>query len=65
MPAGVRMIDLYERKKVPTVAFDPKLPLWYTLSACVYIHFVVCERNDMAYVELIFVVVEHQVPKPD
>ena len=59
------MIDLYEREKVRTVAFDPKLPLWYTLSACVYIYFIVCERDDMAYVELIFVVVEHQVPKPD
>jgi hypothetical protein len=50
MPAGVRMIDLHEREKVRTVAFDPKLPLWYTLSACIYIHFIVCERDDMAYV---------------
>ena len=64
MPASVRMVDLHEWRKVRTVALDPKLSLWYTLSACVYIHFIVCERDDMAYVELIFVVVKHQVPKP-
>ena len=64
MPASVRMVDLHEWRKVRTVALDPKLPLWYALSACEYIHFIVCERDDMAYVELIFVVVEHQVPKP-
>ena len=65
MPASVRMINLHIWRKVRTIALDPKLSFWYTLSACVYIYFIVCERDDMAYVELIFVVVEHQVSEPE
>ena len=59
MPASVRMIDLHEWRKVRTVAFDPKLPLWYPVSSSEDVHIVVCEGYDVAYVELFGVVIKH------
>jgi hypothetical protein len=40
-----------------TVPLDPELALRYALSTSVYVYFVMCERYDMAYFELVFVVV--------
>lgn len=45
-----------------TVALDPQLALWYVLAPSVDVCLIERERDDVADLELVFVIVEKEMP---